>query len=129
MTAANSPKKAVLSSREAFLSRKASTKPHPCVLSDGSVVLMRRMTGKDYREWRSLLRNEDGSLNVQRHAVSEELMLTFAIVDESGQQLLTVSDVMESNVFDQFELGDLNAMKQVVDAFSENRNLDSLGNG
>lgn len=114
-------------SREAFLNRKPSQKLERCRLLDGSTVLMRRPTGKEHREWRRLLRNEDGSLNVDRHSMNEELLLTFIIVDDSGEPFLTVEDVMVNHVFDRYELGDLNAMKEMADSFSSNRSLEDRG--
>lgn len=111
--------------RDDLVKRTNDRKLVEVTLSDDTVVLLRTPTGKDYREWDQLLRNTDGSLNMERHNLREELFLIFAIVDGSGNRVLTVEDVCIDKVFDNYLLCDLDALKTKVDELTSRMSIKS----
>ena len=88
--------------------------PVRCYLGDGTFVLLRRPTGEDYREWRRLLRTDQGELIPERFDLDEEIMLSLLLVDGSGQPMYSLTDVVDKHVFDTFAMYDLKIMKMKV---------------
>lgn len=117
-----------------FLGRKITSterrakEPVRVPFRDG-YMLLKRPTGEDYREYKRLLRNEDGSMNIDRYDLNEELWLQILLVDPDGNQLYSVDDVFRDHVFDAMDLPDLQRLKAVADKLIGSRVSDEeLGN-
>lgn len=84
-------------------------------LKNGTEIFLLKPTGKTFRTWQSMLRDESGAPDQVKWAVNEELWLTLVLVDENGAPLFTVDDVMKEHVFDSFNLTILREIKEIAD--------------
>ena len=84
-------------------------------LKNGTKIFLLKPTGKTFRTWQSMLRDESGAPDQVKWAVNEELWLTLVLVDENGSALFTAEDVVEEHVFDYFALPILKEIKDIAD--------------
>lgn len=91
-------------------------------------LLMKHPTGETHREWRRLLRNEDGTVNNERFDISDELMLMMLLIDTDGNQMFTLEDVAENRVFDSMPAPLLKRLKDEADAMQSSLSDDDRGN-
>ncbi len=100
--------------RESLLSRKTKTpKPQEVRLPSGDTVQMRVPTGKDYRDWRKFLRDENGIVIQARSEVSDELLVASILVNPDGSQMFTNNDVLTGTMDEILQI-DLEAMKEAA---------------
>lgn len=97
--------------KKALLARKTKVqKPHELALPSGDCVLMRVPTGKDFRDYRKSLRDEEGESIKARMDMSDEIMVASLLINEDGTRMFTREEVMNGDM-DEILQVDLEAMK------------------
>lgn len=80
--------------RQSLLARKL-IKTMECDLPGGGTVLMRIPSGADWRKHQSSLRDKNGDVIDTRAERVDELLIATILVDEDGNQMFSVDDVMQ----------------------------------
>lgn len=81
-------------SREQFLAKRISGNFDEFTLPDGDTVLLREVSAKLYRDYKSSLRDKDGMPIPERQAYGDELLLARVLVDETGRPMITEAEVL-----------------------------------
>ena len=97
--------------RKQLLERKTKVqKPREVELPSGDTVLMRVPIGRDYREWKKYLRDEQGQIIDARATLGDELLLAIVLVNPDGTPMFTREDIM-GGAMDEILQPDLEHMK------------------
>jgi len=85
----------------------------PVPLPSGDTVDMRVPTGRDYREWKKLLRDESGEAIESRMSLSDELLVASILINGDGSPMYSTSEVL-AGAMDDLLQPDIEAMKEMA---------------